>query len=56
MQVDRELAAAEAAAASSFSTCITDSHLQRVTIRDAVLVQFYFLMMSKTLLETCRGL
>jgi len=27
----------------------------RVTIPDAVLIQFYFLMMSMTLLETCRG-
>jgi hypothetical protein len=28
----------------------------RVTIPDAVLVKFDFLMMSTTLLETCRGL
>ena len=33
-----------------------DGHLQRVTIPDAVLLQFYLLMMSATLLETCRGL
>jgi hypothetical protein len=38
------------------STCIPDSHLQRMTIPDAVLIQFDFLMMSTTLLETCRGL
>ena len=31
-------------------------HLQRVTIPDAVLAQFDLLMMSTTLLETCRGL
>ena len=30
--------------------------LQRVTIPDAVLIQFDLLMMSTTLLETCRGL
>ena len=45
MQVEREL-----------STCISDVHLQRVPIPDAVLVQFDLLMMSTTLLETCRGL
>ena len=33
-----------------------DGHLQRVTIPDAVLIQFDLLMMSTTLLETCRGL
>jgi len=31
-----------------------DGHLQRMTIPDAVLIQFDFLMMSTTLLETCR--
>ena len=41
---------------SSFSTCIPDGQLQRVTVPDAVLVQFALLMMSTTLLETCRGL
>jgi len=45
MQVEREI-----------STCIPDGHLQRVTIPDAVLVQFDLLLMSTTLLETCRGL
>ena len=45
MQVEREL-----------STYIPDGQLQRVTIPDAVLVQFDLLMMSTTLLETCRGL
>jgi len=35
---------------------ISDGHLQRVTIPDAVLVQFDLLMMWTTLLETCRGL
>jgi hypothetical protein len=53
MHVEKELAAAASAAASSLSTCILDSHLQSVTIPDAVLVQFYLLMMSTTLLETC---
>ena len=33
-----------------------DGHLQRVTIPDAVLIQFDLLMMSMKLLETCRGL
>ena len=33
-----------------------DGHLQRVTTPDAVLIQFDLLMMSTTLLETCRGL
>ena len=31
-------------------------HLQRMTIPDAVLIQSDLLMMSTTLLETCRGL
>jgi len=42
MQVEKEL--------------IPYSHLQRVTIPDAVLVQFDLLMMSTSLFETCRGL
>jgi len=33
-----------------------DGHLQRLTITDAVLIQFDLLMMGTTLLETCRGL
>ena len=33
-----------------------DGHLHRVTIPDAVLIQFNLLMMSTTLLETCRRL
>ena len=45
MQVKREL-----------STCTPDGHLQRVTIPDALLLYFELLMMSTTLLETCRGL
>ena len=48
MQVEREL--------RSLSTCIPDGHLQRVTIPDAVLIKFDLLMMSTTLLETCRGI
>ena len=39
----------------SFSTCAPDIHLLRVTIPDAVLIQFDLLRMSKILLETCRG-
>jgi len=38
---------------SSFSTCAPDRHLLRVTIPDAVLIQFDLLRMSKILLETC---
>ena len=43
---------------SSLSTCASDGHLLRVTILDAVLIQFDLLRMSKILLETCtcRGL
>jgi hypothetical protein len=43
---------------TSTSTSIPDGHLQTVTIPDAVyvLVKFELLMMSTTLLETCRGL
>jgi len=48
MQVEREF--------SSFSTCIPDGHLQRVTIPDAALVKLDLLIMNTTLLETCRGL
>ena len=33
-----------------------DGHLQRVTTPEAVLIKFDLLMMSTTLLETCRGL
>jgi hypothetical protein len=36
--------------------CALDGHLLRVTIPDAVLIQFDLLRMSKVLLETCRGL
>ena len=32
-----------------------DGHLESVAIADAVLIQFDLLMMSTTLLETCRG-
>jgi len=41
---------------SRFPSRIPDCHLQRVTVPDAVLVQFDLLMMSTTLVETCRGL
>ena len=39
-------------------TCAPDGHLLRVTVPDAVLIQFDLLRMSKILLEscTCRGL
>ena len=35
---------------------VPDGHFQRVKIPDAVLIKFDLLMMSTTLLETCRGL
>ena len=35
---------------------VPGGHLQRVTIPDAVLIQFDLLIMGTTLLETCRGL
>jgi hypothetical protein len=37
----------------SFSTCVPDGHLLKVTIPNAVLIQFDLLRMSKILLETC---
>ena len=40
----------------SLSTGILYGRLQRVTIPDAVIIQFVLLKMSKVLLETCRGL
>jgi hypothetical protein len=33
-----------------------DGHLQSVTIPDTVSIQFDLLMMSTTVLETCRGI
>jgi len=41
---------------SPLSTGILYSHLQRVMIPDAVIIQFDFLKMSIVLLETCLGL
>jgi len=35
-------------------TCVLNSHLKRVTIPDAVLIQFGLLRMSIIVLETCR--
>jgi len=37
----------------SFSTGMLYGRLQRVTIPDAVIIQFVLLNMSKVLLETC---
>ena len=39
-----------------WSSGVPGGHLQTVTIPDVVLIQFDLLMMSMTLLETCRGL
>jgi hypothetical protein len=33
-----------------------DGHFQSLTIPDAVLIQFDLLLMSTTVLETCRGI
>ena len=41
---------------SLLSTGILYNRLQRVTIPDAVIIQFDLLKMSMVLLETCRGL
>ena len=41
---------------SPFSTSLLYSRLQRVTIPDAVIMQFDLLKMGIVLLETCRGL
>jgi len=38
---------------SSLSNCAPDRHLPRMTIPDAILLQFILLRMSKILLETC---
>ena len=38
---------------SPHSTCILYGRLQRVTLPDAVIIQFDLLKMSKVLLETC---
>jgi len=38
---------------SPLSTCILHGPLQRVTIPEAVIIQFVLLKMSKVLLETC---
>ena len=41
---------------SLLPTGVLYSHLQRVTIPDAVIIQFDLLKMSMVMLETCRGL
>ena len=41
---------------SPLSTGVLYGRLQRVTIPDAVIIQFDLLKMSIVLLETCRGL
>ena len=40
---------------SPLVTCVLNSHLNTVTIPDAVLILFDFLKMSIIVLETCRG-
>ena len=37
-------------------TCVLNSHLKRVTISNAVLIQFHLLKMSIIVLETSRGI
>ena len=41
---------------SPLVSCILNSHLRRLTIPDAVLIQFDLLKMSIIVLETCRGM
>jgi len=41
---------------SPLVTCVLNSHLQRVTIPDAVLIQVDLLKMGIIVLEPCRGL
>ena len=41
---------------SLLSSGILYGRLQRVTIPDAVIIQFFFLKMDMLMLETCRGL
>ena len=38
------------------SLSVLYGHLQRVTIPDAVIIQFVLLKMGMVMLETCRGL
>ena len=35
--------------------CVLNGHLKRVTVSDAVLIQFVFLKISIIMFETCRG-
>ena len=41
---------------SPLVTCVLNSHLKRVPIADAVLIQFVLLKMSIIVFETCRGI
>ena len=41
---------------SPLLTCVLNSHLKRVTIPEAVQIQFYLLRMSLIVRETCRGM
>ena len=41
---------------SPLVTCVLNSHLKRVTIPNAVLIQFDLLKMNIIVLETCRGI
>jgi len=41
---------------SPLLTCILNSHLKKVTIPDAVLIQFVLLRMSIIVLKTCTGM
>ena len=60
MLIIRRLTCTDAASVivtlSKWPSGAPDGHLQKVTIPDAVLIQFDLLMISTTLLETCRGL
>ena len=40
---------------SPLVTCVLNGHLKRMTVPDAVIIQFVLLKMSIIVLETCRG-
>jgi len=51
-----ERGSAEVERGSPLPTSAPDGHLQRMTIPDAVYYNFYLMVMSTIVLETCRGI
>ena len=39
----------------TLEACVLNGHLKKVTVSDAVLIQFVFLKISIIMFETCRG-